>query len=130
MSTYPPMTTMAPTMAPTQPPSSIPKYIIYRWDVILGTAQHRVPIIYVKPDLYFIDLVQKNDYIIKVLIENTGTIYDGQVVLASVNKSSAVPNCRPNFYNDTGYYIVTLFTDWYGYPTNGSLGSATFLNKV
>ena len=106
------------------------KYDIDRWDVILGTSQQRVPIIYIKPDLEFLSFVQHNDYTVKVLITNTGTIYDNKVVLGSVNKSSAVPNCRPNFYNDTGYYIVTLYTDWYGYPDDSSLGTATFFNKV
>jgi hypothetical protein len=106
------------------------KYQIYSWDVILANSTNRVPIIYVKPDLDFLNLIQSNNYILKVLITDSNSIYDNKIIIGEVNKSSAVPNCRPNFFNDTGLYVVILYCDWNGYPNTQTLGNASFYNNV
>jgi hypothetical protein len=59
-------------------------------------------------------------------IEGTGTVYDGKKIPGVVDKSCFVPNCRPNFFDKTGYYVITLHASWYGYPEPHKLGSVSF----
>jgi hypothetical protein len=50
---------------------------------------------------------------------NTGMpCYDGRTLHGTVNNSADVPNCRPNFYEETGWYTITLQSLWSGYPPN------------
>jgi hypothetical protein len=50
-------------------------------------------------------------------ISGTGMGYDTTVKIPGVvNRSSDVPNCRPNYYKKTGQYVVTLDCPWVGYP--------------
>lgn len=101
-------------------------YEIKRWDGVLVNDQ-KVPMIYIKPDLTFVDFVRSNNYRIVCEINDTGTKYDGKKVYGNVSKSSTSPNCRPNFYNKTGLYVVTLISNWYGYPPDlNKLGNARF----
>ena len=46
------------------------KYIIERWDVIM-VNNHRQPIIYVKPDIEFMDFIRKSNYNVICEISNT-----------------------------------------------------------
>ena len=101
------------------------EYKIERWDVILEN-NHRVPIIYVKPDLGFVEFTRKNNNVVVLEIKNTNTIYDNKKIVGKVNLSSSVPNCRPNFFAYTGYYVITLDSSWNGYPTPDNLGSIIF----
>jgi hypothetical protein len=98
------------------------EYKIERWDVILEN-NHRVPIIYIKPDLAFVEFVRKNENVIIIKIKNTNTIYDNKKIVGKVNLSSNVINCRPNFFAYTGYYVITLDSSWNGYPKSNNLGS-------
>lgn len=99
------------------------QYKIERWDAIFDNNK-RVPAIYIKPDINFMNLIAKNN-IISVNINNTKTHYDNKVFTGVVNQSSYFPNCRPNFYAQTGLYIITLQNaPWIGYPTPDSLGDA------
>ena len=34
-----------------------------------------------------------------------------------------MPSCRPNFDTETGFYVVTLESFWYGYPKVGKEGN-------
>ena len=102
-------------------------YQILMWDVIL-VNNHRTPIIYIKPDLAFIEFIRKNDYRVVVVINGTGMVYDGQKIVGDVNLSSMVPNCRPNFFAETGLYVITLHSSWNGYPTETNLGNAKFFS--
>jgi hypothetical protein len=104
------------------------KYQIHRWDVVMfGNSNSKIPMIYVKPDITFLDFIRKNDYAVVCEIEGTGTIYDGKQIPGIVDKSSYVPNCRPNFFEQTGYYVVTLWSNWYGYPNVDMNGEVKFL---
>lgn len=102
-------------------------YKIHRWDVVMfGNSSTRVPMIYVKPDLTFLDFIRSNNYTVMCEINGTGTIYDGKQIPGVVDKSSFIPNCRPNFYEKTGYYVITLWSNWYGYPNPNNLGFVKF----
>ena len=103
------------------------QYKIERWDVVMfGNSTTRVPMIYIKPDMTFLDFVRNNNYAVVCHINGTGTVYDGKEIPGVVDKSCFVPNCRPNFCEKTGFYVVTLWANWYGYPEPGKLGSVSF----
>jgi hypothetical protein len=101
------------------------EYKIERWDVIL-LDNHRVPVIYIKPDLEFVEFIRKNDYNIVAEINHTGTVYDMKKINAIVDQSAYNLNCRPNFFTDTGYYVITLNSSWNGYPKPDKLGTVVF----
>jgi hypothetical protein len=64
-----------------------------------------------------------------VRLSGTGhAIYDGAPFFAILDKTSDAPNCRQNFFNTTGLYVLTLSVRWFGYPEN--LGEVTFLEGV
>ena len=103
-------------------------YRILRWDpVINGTnSNNYVPMIYIKPDKQFLELI-KNNNIIEAKISGTQMLYDLHTVSATAAPSSTTPNQRPNFFLKYGYYVKTLDSNWYGYPKD-SLGYVTFYN--
>jgi hypothetical protein len=95
----------------------MPTYNIERWDaIILKDATLPLPMIYIKADEEFLKYAEDNNYYVVVTVEGTG-MYDGKVT--GVLKSSGYfPDYRPNFYNDTKYYVMPLLTGWKGYPTS------------
>ena len=101
------------------------EYKIERWDVIL-VNNHRLPVIYIKPDLEFVEFIRKNNYSIIAQINHTGMVYDMKKIDATVDQSLYNLNCRPNFFTDTGYYIITLNSSWNGYPAPNRLGTVVF----
>lgn len=100
---------------PTGPGTS---YKIQRWSgLINGNNQTPLPIIYIKPDSNFHSYAKDNNYLIKVKVINTGSnCYDGKVFDGTVNSSANVPNCRPNFFEKTKWYTITLQGLWQGFP--------------
>ena len=49
----------------------------------------------------------------------------------NVSKSCDVPNCRPNYYADTGTWTITLDFPWIGYPkTPGTVQFFGFKDTV
>lgn len=107
------------------------EYKIYRWDVILsGTSDMKTPMIYIKPDLAFLEFSKENNDMIMCKISGTNSIYDGKLIPGVVTKSSYIPNCRPNFFQETGYYTISLYCDWYGYPNPDTLGNVSFSGFV
>lgn len=102
------------------------QYKIERWDVILTDTTIKTPMIYIKPDLTFVNFARANNWAVICEIEGTGTVYDGKKIPGVVDKSAYVPNCRPNFYDKTGYYVITLWADWFGYPEGDKLGNVVF----
>ena len=104
------------------------EYKIYRWDVIIsGNSNQQIPMIYIKPDLNFLEFIRKNNYTVMCKIDGTSTLYDSKIINGIVAKSNDTPNCRPNFYEKTGFYVVKLTDNWYGYPHPGSLGNVKFI---
>lgn len=102
-------------------------YKIHRWDAVLsGNSNDKRPMIYIKPDTSFVEFAKKNNFKIVCQISGTNLPYDGVKIVGMVNRSCDSPSCRPNFYNQTGYYVVTLLSDWYGYPTETKMGEVKF----
>jgi hypothetical protein len=102
-------------------------YKIHRWDaVISGNSIHQRPMIYIKPDISFMEFIEENDFKVICEIEGTNMPYDNHKILGFVDKSCRVPNCRPNFFAQTNYYVVTLTSDWHGYPTEENMGVVKF----
>ena len=104
------------------------EYKIERWDVVMfNNSLTKVPMIYIKPDLTFLEFARNNNFAVACEISGTETVYDGKIIPGVVDKSYNVPNCRPNFYEKTGFYVITLWANWYGYPEPGKL--VIFLNE-
>lgn len=102
-------------------------YPIFRWDVVMfNNSTTKVPMIYIKPDLELKEFIENNSYTIVCEIQGTETEYDGKKIPGIVDKSCNVPNSRPNFCDVTGYYVVSLWANWYGYPLPDKLGSVKF----
>jgi hypothetical protein len=100
-------------------------YSIIRWDVLSSDNINKAPAIYVKPDLAFMEFVRANNFSIMCQIDGTDGPYDGKLCVGIVNKSSQVPNCRPNFFAQQGDFIITLNLEWMGYPSPNKLGNVT-----
>ena len=85
------------------------EYKIERWDsVMYGNNLTPKPMIYIKPDLAFLSFVKANNYQIQVMIKGTGVkLYDNFLITGIVETSGT---CRPNYFKETGYYVITLFT--------------------
>lgn len=101
-------------------------YNIKRWDPVTGDGEDIKPMIYIEPDITFLEFIKANNFNILCEISGTDTCYDGQMIVGIVNKSSNMPNCRPNFYNKSGLYVITLETTWVDYPKFEKLGTVKF----
>lgn len=103
------------------------EYQIMRWDVITaGNSNNKVPMIYIKPDITFLEFARVNNFAVMCEINGTGTQYDGKQIPGVIDKSCFVPNYRPNFCEQTGWYVITLWSNWYGYPNVGKEGVVKF----
>lgn len=90
---------------------------IVSWNPINNECGRLKASVYIKPTLDILKFFQKSPmYRAVVKISETNSCYDDHNVFAIINKSSDVPNCRQNFFNSTGLYVITLDADWYGYP--------------
>jgi len=108
-------------------------YQIKSWNPVLspdGISQ--VPMIYIEPDLAFLDAARLNNQRLSCSFYGTNTpiyfTYDGGDIMGTVNSSCVVPSCRPNFCNKTNYYTITLEMPWRGYPINN--GYVQFFGSV
>lgn len=90
---------------------------IYRWDSVQDISLPK-PFFYFNPTPEELEVFRKNNYILPVKVKNTGCLYDNTFTWGILKPSSLIPNCRPNFFNKTGYYTITLRTLWAGYPDN------------
>jgi len=96
-------------------------YKIKRWDAVTGDNILKRPMIYVEPDDTFLSFARANEFAVLCEISGTGMNYDSQpgnsvLIPGVVSRSAMVPNCRPNYYAATEYYVVTLLAPWIGYP--------------
>lgn len=103
-------------------------YKILRWDVILKN-DIKYPVVYIAPDIKFLEFVRNNGYSIIVTINGTNTVYDCRQIAGEVNQSCAIPNCRPNYFEASGYYMITLNCWWNGYPLPCNLGTLSILSS-
>ena len=98
-------------------------YSIKKWDAVsFGSTLERMPMIYISPDLDLVSLLEKNHSVVSVEISGTNSVYDGKKIIGYVSRSCDTPNCRPNYFAKTGYYVIVLQSFWYGYPdTDGNV---------
>jgi len=95
------------------------EYPIFRWDAVLApNGINKLPMIYIKPDLDFINFLQANPSGITVVIKGTNTIYDNKPIPASVGQG---PSFMPNYMRCKGYVVIVLDCIWYGYPPDNSV---------
>lgn len=102
-------------------------YNIERWDVILYKTNNYYPIIYFKPDEDLIKFFKANDNTVIANISNSKSLYDNKQIPGIIN---TLEYDRPNLFNETGYYTITLYTDWLGYPMYGNNGEVSFSGFV
>ena len=94
-------------------------YPIQRWDAAVACdGITKSPVIQIKADSLFKKFAEEHNFVVLLDISGTNTIYDNQHVLGVVD----VPWDRPNYFEDTGRYLVKLRADWHGYPHPSSLG--------
>jgi hypothetical protein len=99
------------------------KYKIDRWDPVLlsGKEVYPKPLIYLKADDTLLKFAEENSNALVVKITDTGSIYDGKFMQGVFYNSSTIPNCRPNFFDETNLYAIYLISEWHSYPpSNGS----------
>jgi hypothetical protein len=85
--------------------------------------------IYIKPTLEILSFFNRAPMHRGVVkIRNTGSCYDNRNMFCTIDKSSDVPNTRDNFFNSTGLYVITLNTQWFGYPLKN--GEVEFMEGI
>jgi len=100
-------------------------YDIKRWDVVLNVSGNRIPLIYFKPDKDFTHMIEKE---VNIQIKNTNTIYDSHIIPGVIRTSEYTPNYRPNFFAQTGLYVIYLKSSWEGYPKQTNMGNFSFVD--
>lgn len=101
-------------------------YPIKRWDAMLfKNSITKMPVVYLEPDDNFMKYISKKDGEFCV-IRGTGMAYDKNPTTGFIRPSSVVPSNRQNFYDETGYYTITLTLPWLGYPDGDKLGIIMF----
>ena len=85
--------------------------------------------IYIKPTLEILSFFNRAPMHRGVVkIRNTGSCYDNRNMFCTIDKSSEVPNTRDNFFNSTGIYVISLETEWFGYPLKN--GEVEFMEGI
>lgn len=93
------------------------KYQIESWHSVISKENIiPYPIIYINHDQKLIDYIEQNNQKIPLIIQDTNSSYDNKIILGIVNHSGYFPNYRPNFFNENQYLVITLLTEWIGYP--------------
>jgi len=106
---------------------------IHQWNPITVASGEVKASFYIKPSLLLLQFLNRNvgngNRMSLVKVEGTNNpIYDGGELFAIVDTSANVPNNRQNFFRETGYYVVTLALDWFGYPPQN--GTVSFLEGI
>ena len=98
-------------------------YDIMRWDVILYGTNNKFPMIYFKPDKDLLNFFKENNNAVIATITDSRSIYDNKKITGVINSlENNIPTPRPNLFNKTGYYCMTLYCEWHGYPnSNGKV---------
>lgn len=94
-------------------------YQIINWNVVTFDNIRKYPVIYIIPDISLIEQAKKNNYFLYCNIKNTGIEYD---------TDNNIPCWVDEVYIDNKkYLIVTLYSEWLGYPKTNNLGEISFL---
>ena len=92
-------------------------YEIVRWDVLLDSHSVRRPAVYIKPDLKLMEYLREKQFYITLSLENVDIPYYDCYTSGEVNPSALAGGTRPNFFSETGLYVITLDRlTWKGYP--------------
>ncbi len=101
-------------------------YKIVRWDAVLNDCTIiPKPFIYFHPDLELLEFLKRNNFRVRVTISGSNSRYDGGKIWAIAKKSTFAAGCRPNFFEGTELWVLTLDVIWNGYPK--SLGNFTIV---
>ena len=106
---------------------------IHQWNPITIASGEVKASFYIKPSLHLLQFLNRNvengNRMSLVQVKDTlHPIYDGGELFAIVDTSANVPSNRQNFFRETGYYVVTLALDWFGYPPQN--GTVSFLEGI
>ena len=94
---------------------------IERWDMVEERNVY-IPMLYFKPTLDQIDLIKLNEGQLYINITGTGS-YDG-LHRGIIDLSRNIPNCRPDFFDQTQLYVLILpDTSFTQYPNKNQMGS-------
>jgi len=105
------------------------QYQIIRWDVIKNDYT-KTPVIYIKPDSKLLEFAASNSNAVMIKVSGTGTEYDGNEIPATLDKSNAISHNECDYFERTGNYILTLHSNWYGYPHPKKLGTLLVVGMV
>jgi hypothetical protein len=103
------------------------EYKIERWDVMYDDKENlKRPLLYIIPDEGLLKFAELNPDTLYITMKGTGIeCYDGIKLKANLFSSGVYPVERPNFFDNTGYYVIALNdTLWLGYPYK--LGTVSF----
>jgi hypothetical protein len=106
---------------------------ILQWNPITDSYGEVKASVYIKPTLAFLDMVNRNssngNRTLMIHIKDTDhPMYENRAIYATLDKTSDSPECRQNFFNTTGVYLLTCNMPWYGYPNR--YGSVTIYKGV
>ena len=96
-------------------------YKIKRWDVIIlkNDNMNKTPIIYIKPDINLLNILNDNNWELKCNITNTNNEYEMLKNITIYFKNNCdIPNIRKNYFLKTGFIIGIINSEWNGYPPN------------
>lgn len=92
-------------------------YSIKRWGGLLtGNNINPQPVVYIKPDMDLINFAMANENKLLVSISETNLPYENKKLLGVFT----VDNNRPNYFSQSGYYMIVLVSDWHGEPEDMS----------
>jgi hypothetical protein len=101
-------------------------YKIINWEGIISTGSTPLTSLTIIPDLELIQVLERNkNNMLQIQISGTNSGYDN-VWFGLFDKAANVPSCRKNFYDLTGFWIVTINCPWIGAPNN--YGQFSILN--
>jgi len=101
---------------------------IERWDMVEERNIY-IPMLYFKPTLDQIDLIKLNKGQLYINITGTGS-YDG-LHRGIIDLSRNIPNCRPDFFDQTQLYVLILpDTSFTQYPNKNQMGSFKISSNI
>lgn len=111
-------------------------YKIKRWDAISYNNLVKYAAIYIVPDLKLQTFAKLNNYVVPFTVTGTNSSYDNLVFFGHIDTSAYTPDCRPNFFNATKLWVVTLsgkdknISTWNGYPPVEGLAMALGMKET
>lgn len=96
-------------------------YKIERWDVVIYNNNNiKIPVIQIKPDEKLLNFAKNNHNVLKCYIKGVDNIYNSKTIPGILSPCLQSLSFCPK----QGYYIIKLYSRWYGYPSK--LGFVSF----